>query len=792
MANGLDVLMGGQGSPQTGLDVLMAGNAAPVQNTPVAATPTTNPVGEFFSALGHHAMNLPHGGAQLIEHGLASSAAALTGDNAVTRYLNKTVAADDAAMGQRERSYQANTPDSAASYTGAALGEIAPFLVSGGASDLLKTGGDAVTNSVTNAGARIFPQSVANVAGKVAGGAAQGAAVGAVAPVTSGNYASSKADQIGTSAALGGAIPLVSGIVGGIYNAGKNALAPIINPGGAVGNAAKNWAGDKSSEYINALRNPTQFVPGSNPTTAQILADPSIVQAEKTIAGNPTFKPQFTDLENSNNLARIQQLNDVAGQPGQLDALTAARSAAVKPLYDAAKSQTVTSDPLLDALLQRPTISQGVTQAAKIAQDEGRNFTLTPSVKAATEYLDSAGNVVPNVPPVPKAAPMRNLLSEIINDGGVASSERPDMGIDAAQKTRPGLFRKEGGKGADSLVEWMQQHGWLSQHNIDNAEQFNVGGSHDMARNMVSDAVNGNPVFHPSEDGLANDYAQSVADWGNRYGNLTQRTIPAAPATYSGQTLHDLKLGIDKAIQDDSGSFGNRVMNSQMDAKSAYMDWLDKNLPGYSEANSTYADLSKPINSMEAGTSIINKLSGGALNSSGVPQLTLPGYRSALAQALKNSEYGIQPEKQSALQAIQDDLQRSTISNSIKSPGSDTAFNLQAPNWLGRQLYGADFSGPTGLGKLISGAAGAHFGGPAGFAGGYLGAGKLGGIASDRMNKALADALLNPSKFADLLESANNPGAAQKLLMNPMIRALLDKSPQMTAYPVARQIGNAP
>jgi len=157
-----------------------------------------------------------------------------------------------------------------------------------------------------------------------------------------------------------------------------------------------------------------------------------------------------------------------------------------------------------------------------------------PQVFGATKpqsvFLDGAGNVVPDVPPMPKPEAQRKLVNEIIESGGITRGEMADMGIDAAAKSRPGLFRKEGtGKTADDLVEWMQGNGWLSARDIEAADRNSVGGSHDLARSMVREAIEGKPVFHPSEDDLAYQFGDKLAKWGEQYGTLQKTTIPGDP-----------------------------------------------------------------------------------------------------------------------------------------------------------------------------------------------------------------------------------------------------------------------
>jgi hypothetical protein len=202
------------------------------------------------------------------------------------------------------------------------------------------------------------------------------------------------------------------------------------------------------------------------------------------------------------------------------------------------------------------------------------------------------------------------------------------------------------------------------------------------------------------------------------------------------------------------------------------VDSIERANPGYRNYLEKYAKLSQPINTMEAGQSILDNLGNRAPNASGAPQLTLSGFNAQLNKAT-GGRYGIAPDAEQKLQAVQADLQRAGISNSVRSSGSDTAYNLQAPGWLGQALYGSHFQGgnlvPSLVGAVSGLAAFTHGGGLPGAAaaatGAAYGSKKIADFASKRVNDALAEALLNPEVARGLLtEAKQNPRAFQGLL----------------------------
>lgn len=241
---------------------------------------------------------------------------------------------------------------------------------------------------------------------------------------------------------------------------------------------------------------------------------------------------------------------------------------------------------------------------------------------------------------------------------------------------------------------------------------------------------------------------------------------PAVPASVDGRTLQYLKMGIDDLQKEGKlTGMGTHEANALGSTRNDLDSWLVSNSPAFKDANSLYAAKSVPVNTMEAGQQLYGDLSNGALNAGGDIAPTLAQYRSRYAAALKSSPYGIDPNGQSTLDAIQADLQRETISNSIKSSGSDTYFNSQAPNWLSAKLFGENLDGKSNFSRLAGAAFGAISPEPISGAGlGFMGAQKLGAFAGNRVNTQLQNAMLDPNLFAQMLSDAARRSGQKGLL----------------------------
>lgn len=234
------------------------------------------------------------------------------------------------------------------------------------------------------------------------------------------------------------------------------------------------------------------------------------------------------------------------------------------------------------------------------------------------------------------------------------------------------------------------------------------------------------------------------------------RSISGQALDYTNRALGDM---ID-AAQRGGNSQQARALT---DAQQYLQSWTSQYVPGVREAAAVYAEHSVPINTMQAGQQIAGNLGTRAMGANGVADIQLMPYRSALTQALNGQKFGIDPQALSSLQGIGQDLQRATISNSLRSPGSDTAYNISASGWLPRQIYGQNFEGAGNAARGIAALGALAHGNPTLAAGVMLGGKKLGAMAGDRLNAQLAQLMLNPQQLLPYLDAATSNGVQQAL-----------------------------
>ena len=209
--------------------------------------------------------------------------------------------------------------------------------------------------------------------------------------------------------------------------------------------------------------------------------------------------------------------------------------------------------------------------------------------------------------------------------------------------------------------------------------------------------------------------------------------------------------------------------------KDSVDNWMGRYVPGVADARSDYAALSSPVNTMQAGQQIAGQLGTRAMDVNGIPQLTLDGYRSAMQKAVKAQKYGIDDGAKTSLEGIGQDLQRASTSNSLKSPGSDTAYNLSAQGWLAKQLYGPEFNGASNLSKGIGAVAATVAGHPMAGLGLLGGGSKLGTMVGGKLQTQLGGLLLNPEELLPFLDAVGkqSPKALPSSLRRNINQGLL-------------------
>jgi hypothetical protein len=249
------------------------------------------------------------------------------------------------------------------------------------------------------------------------------------------------------------------------------------------------------------------------------------------------------------------------------------------------------------------------------------------------------------------------------------------------------------------------------------------------------------------------------------------KVINGAALDYTSRALGDM-IGEAQRAGSDTRAGALAALKNNVDS------WTQTYIPGVKQADAAYAAGSIPVNTMEVGQQIANGLGTRAMNAGGAPEIQMMPFRSALTQAMGSgnaAKYGIDADALNSLQGVGQDLQRATVSNGLKSPGSDTAYNVSANGWLARNLYGPNFEGASGLGKTVAALGTAAAGHPIAAGGLLLGGNRIGQMVGGRLNEHLGNLLLNPSDLLPYLDAraAGPVNATQQALRAALARQIL-------------------
>lgn len=288
-----------------------------VQNDPSILDRVLGSVKEMGQAEAHHLGNLPLGLAQLVGHGINAAGKALPADSGIRQSIEGTTRNFDQYLRNREDQYQASVPDSAASYGGAAVGEILPWIV--GLGGLRAAGLLPKASTALQKGAAL---------------ATEGAATAVPQPVLDGeDYASNKAKQIGIGAGLAAG----SGALGKAISAGARGVrdtARLASDAGREKLANQRLAKTLAAVDPDAaakLNQAAPLIPGESVGAGQAIGGPRAVQMTRQFMNDADAAPVMADAANANDSARMRVLQKLAGTDEQLEAARQARRDATEP-----------------------------------------------------------------------------------------------------------------------------------------------------------------------------------------------------------------------------------------------------------------------------------------------------------------------------------------------------------------------------------------------------------------------------------------------------------------------------
>lgn len=250
---------------------------------------------------------------------------------------------------------------------------------------------------------------------------------------------------------------------------------------------------------------------------------------------------------------------------------------------------------------------------------------------------------------------------------------------------------------------------------------------------------------------------------------LLQDIAESAPE-FSGKGLHYLKLALDDMLETSPmTSLGKNDKAAIVQNKEQLLSWLETRIPEYGQASEAWAKGSKPINQMEIGKALMDKMSPALSDHGALGKETAAKYAQALrngdqtAKAATGFKQGLEqvmePGQMDTLKAVGQDLARKSNAQDLgRGVGSNTFQNFAMDNLANSmgmpsavKTLGGIIPGMSPTMTLLA-----------------KGAQGVGGLAykkaDEQIRQDMAQALLNPQASARLMELAADPGMLAKAL----------------------------
>lgn len=411
---------------------------------------------------------------------------------------------------------------------------------------------------------------------KLGSAASMGAAQAAVQPVTGPqeDFANTKLMQMTFGAVLGPvaegtvkAIVSVPGIFQGLTKSGREkALKEHLN----------SLAGDDKEAVLEALKNAKEIVSGSRPTTAELLADlPSaseLIAAQTKLAKQPGAFNKFKARENDQQLARLKELEKLAGTEAERAAIRAERDAITGPMRETALEQSDVAGAKLSKLEQE--ISDKAASMRSALQETGKAKTIA----AQQEVLAREFTPVPGMPRFPGRY---SHMAERVPEHEQTAAAFKDVVAQRKAEIKFLEFQKNS----------LEENGFFPLRADDlivKLEKAAKGTNNDIARTILQGT------------------AAKLAEKADKNGILSSRDLYENVRKEMNRDILGYLQAAGKPMQ---GGLQEQEIKVATNVKKMIDAALDKSSDGlWSKYLSTYADYSNKINRMEIGQFLADKL----------------------------------------------------------------------------------------------------------------------------------------------------------------------------------------
>lgn len=283
-------------------------------------------------------------------------------------------------------------PESGAYKTGKILGEVAGTAGAGGlVAAPVRVAAPSLSRLATalESGGMTIPEGgniAANTGLRLAGGAAAGGTGAALIDPS----------QARTGAAIGAAIPIPLRVAGSALSGAKALAAPLYDKGQSytLGNMLEDFSHNKEAALSNLRASSGVFPSGALQTTAEASGDIGLTGLTRGLqSSSPDFSNNLASRFFDQNNARTQMIDEIAGNPGKIEAAKMARDEATSAMREKALDEAgglpaggIVEQ--IDALLKDPNNAGKLSQQALggIKNQVERNIDESGNVSARAIY----------------------------------------------------------------------------------------------------------------------------------------------------------------------------------------------------------------------------------------------------------------------------------------------------------------------------------------------------------------------------------------------------------------------
>lgn len=262
---------------------------------------------------------------------------------------------------------------------------------------LMATGAGTAGNIAGNIAA-LLPTAMIPGAATLKGAALIGAGTGLAAPSES---TLETLKNTGLGAALAPAANIAGRGIGALAQGGKALIDPFTKAGQdrMAARTLQQFAADPTKAAQN-LRNAQSLVPGSIPTMAQASDDAGLAQLERTLRNNPETAPAILAQLNAQRAARLDAVQNIAGDDAYYNAIKEGRSIFAAEDYAKAVAQGFDTKALsgvqkeLDRVLARPLVQDLAGKAKAIAANNDEALTELGSIRGVDYLIKALDNEI--------------------------------------------------------------------------------------------------------------------------------------------------------------------------------------------------------------------------------------------------------------------------------------------------------------------------------------------------------------------------------------------------------------